>query len=231
MIRILTPTMVLFGALASLFAAMHPASAWADEYEVQVLNEPAPADELSPEIAATLGASGFRIVRNGTRTVCDLWLCKEWPVKSFDVPADILYPFQPGQLIGVARYARKGADFRDQPIGKGVYTLRYGQQPVDGAHVGTSLTRDFLLLLSAESDKDVGIKAYRPLTAASAEVAGSSHPALLSLQKADGDAKAGTIQHDEEKEWWRVRLQSKAQAGDAARDLPLDLIVIGLAAE
>ena len=41
------------------------------------------------------------------------------------------------------------ADFRDQGIPAGTYILRYSQQPVDGAHVGTSTTRDFLALLPA----------------------------------------------------------------------------------
>src|SRR5262245_14902975 len=121
-------------------------SAVAADHHVEALAEAAPADAISPDIAALLNTEGVRLVRGSNRAVCDLWLCKEWPLTTFD-SGELLYPFEPGQLIGVVRYPRKGSDFRDQPIADGVYTLRYAQQPVDGAHVGTSPTRDFLLLV------------------------------------------------------------------------------------
>lgn len=217
--------------LPLVLAGWLTAAVLGDEYQVEALPEPAPADEISAEIAATLAPTGTRVLRDSSREVCDIWLCKSWEVPKFEPGRDLLYPFQPGQLIGVVRYARRGADFRDQDVGKGVYTLRYAQQPVDGAHVGTSITRDFLLLLPAESDRDPAPPDYRQLTESSAEVAGSSHPALLSLQKVEGDGGPLTIREDEEKEWWIVRLQGKAQSGQMTRDLKLDLVVIGQAAE
>ena len=86
---------------------------------------------------------------------------------------DVIYPFSQGQMLGVIRYSRSGSDFRDQDIEAGVYTLRYAHQPVDGAHVGTSPTRDFLMLLNAEHDKVLKPASRDEMNEQSAEVAQS----------------------------------------------------------
>jgi hypothetical protein len=203
-------------------------SVGAADYRVEPLDDPAPSDELSAEIAATLSPKGMRIIRGTKTTYCDIWLCKEWAAKAdFKPTPEVLYPFTPGQLIGVAKFSRKGADFRDQDVGKGVYTLRYAQQPVDGAHVGTSLTRDFLLVLSAEVDKSAALLAYEDLTAQSAEAAGSSHPALFSMQRTV-KAKRPSMRHNDEHDWWIVGFRGKLKG---AEEIPVELVIVGVAAE
>ena len=214
--------------VATALLAVFPVSLRAADHRVEMLKEPAPADELAPAIAATLQPEGVKVIRGTSRTVCEIWLCKEWKLNSFEVGSDLLYPFVPGQLIGVVRFPRRGADFRDQDIDSGVYTLRYAQQPVDGAHVGTSPTRDFLLLVPADKDRSPAILAYTPLTQASAEAAGTTHPALLSLQKLAGEQ---AVRHDEDRDWWIVRLNSTAKAGEQSRPLGFDLVVAGQAVE
>lgn len=211
-------------------------SQWAQaaEHKIVPLDEPPPADEISAEIAGLLRPTGVRVVRGQSRTICDVWLCKEWPLASDKKPTgDVIYPFQPGQLVGVARYPKKASDFRDQDIADGVYTLRYGQQPVDGAHVGTSPTRDFLLLLKASEDKSAATLEYKPLTKTSAQAAASAHPLLLSLQRpAEPPAeKTPSIRHDESKEWWIVTLEGQVKAGSDAKAQRFDLVVVGKAAE
>ena len=49
-------------------------------------------------------------------------------------------------------------DFRGQEIKKGVYTLRYGQQPEDGNHIGTSELADFLLAIPAGVDSGMQVR-------------------------------------------------------------------------
>ena len=62
----------------------------------------------------------------------------------------MLFPFlADGELIGVLQFASEGHDYRDQSIAKGVYTMRYGLQPVNGDHLGVSTFRDYSLLLPA----------------------------------------------------------------------------------
>jgi hypothetical protein len=201
----------------------------AADYRVEPLNESAPADEISADIAATLAPTGARVIRGTKTKYCDIWLCKQWAAQEdFEPTAALLYPFTPGQLMGVVRYARKGSDYRDQDIESGVYTLRYSQQPVDGSHVGTSLTRDFLLLLRAETDESADILDYDSLAEQSAEAAGSSHPALLSMQQVTEQAKSPSMRHNEEHDWWIVGFEGKSKA---EKGLPVEFVVYGVAAE
>ena len=225
-LRALTLTLCLTCSLVlpSLFAGRASSA----DHRAELVDEAPPAGSVAPDIAALLGSKAIRVTRGSTRTLCDIWLCKQWDLKTFDAGADLLYPFEPGQLIGVVRFHRRGAGFRDQDIDKGVYTLRYAQQPVDGAHVGTSLTRDFLLLVSAESDKNPKVMRYDPLTEASAEVAGSSHPAMLAMKKIQGDGKPGSLRENASEDWWLARLAGRAKAGGKEKDLAFDLVVVGV---
>ena len=204
----------------------------AADYAVQALNEPPPTAALSKEIAGLLSPTGVRVNRDSS-AFCDLWFAKSWPaVSGFQATSEITYPFTPGQFIGVARFARKAADFRDQDINAGVYTMRYAQQPVDGAHVGTSLTRDFLLLIQASKEQSPAALEYKQLTKTSAEAAGSSHPALLSLQKTSVETKEfPALRHDEEHDWWIVGIQGNTQGKDKSAPLPVELVIVGHAAE
>lgn len=199
----------------------------AADHRVEPLNEALPADAVAPAIAELLNPTGFKVVRGETRTVCDIWLCKQWDTAAGERAAAVNYPFQPGALIGVARFTKKGSDFRDQDIAEGVYTLRYGQQPVDGAHVGTSPTRDFLLLLPADQDTAPAAPDYRTMVTKSAEAAGSSHPLLLSLQQTDSTGGTLAVRHVEEPDWWIVRFAGKTKAAAVA----VDLVVVGHAVE
>jgi hypothetical protein len=203
----------------------------ADEYHADVLDSPAP-EEVSEPIAKLLNAKGIKMVKGESRTICEVWLCKGWLVQAdFEESAQILYPFTPGQLVGVLRFARKSADFRDQPISKGVYTLRYMQQPVDGNHVGTSPTRDFFLLVSAELDTDPAILDYKKLVKDSAAAAESSHPAMLCLQKAEKAEKLPAVRANEAHEWQILQFAAPAKAGEKVSDLPVDVVIEGIAAE
>jgi hypothetical protein len=208
-------------------------SLWAAEHRVEVLKEAPPADGLSDEVAKQLDSTGMRVIRGTTREVCDIWLCKQWTVKDgFESTAEVNYPFQMAQMVGVIRYPRKGADFRDQDIDSGVYTLRYAQQPVDGAHVGTSPTRDFFVLIAADNDEAAAAMEPEQLIGKSAEAAGSAHPAMLCLQRVrDPKADAPSIRHNEEHDWWIVRGQGTTAAGEKKTPLPFELVIVGVAAE
>lgn len=225
----------MFRSLAALALAIVITDiAVAVDYRVEPLNEPAPTDAIAASIADGLAKTGVRVIRGSATSFCDIWLRKELEIPAeFKPTNEVLYPFQPGQLIGVARYSRKGSDFRDQDIPSGVFTLRYAQQPVDGAHVGTSPTRDFLLLIEAKKDESPAVMEYKSLAKQSAEAAGSSHPALLAMQKVVTEAKEfPAIRHDEERDWWIVAMQAQVKAGSSPpRPLTLELVVVGVAAE
>ena len=201
------------------------------DYKVNKLDTPPPADALSPEIAGLLSPTGFKVTE-GTRVVCEVWLCKEWPIAAdAKTTGEINYPLTPGQVFGAIRFGRKAADFRDQEVPAGVYVVRYAQQPVDGAHVGTFPTRDFCALLPAAKDRLAAVLDYKTLTTLSKETTGTAHPAIRPLLKAQ-EGESPAIRSDEEKMWTMVRLTGKTRQGAAAlKDLPIELVVAGKAAE
>lgn len=225
--RYLTVFALSLVAVAGL--SISPVSA--QEYKVEKIATPAPADSVAPEIASLLEPEGLKVSKLA-QTLIEFWPAKEWAIAAdAKVGGEVLYPLTPGQLIGVARYAKKGADFRDQDIPAGVYVVRYAQQPVDGAHVGTSPTRDFFALSPAAKDRQPATLDYMALVAASKQTTGTEHPAILSLQKADAGDAGPSVRHDEDHDWVILYFSHKIKQGGATKDLPVELVVAGKAAE
>lgn len=214
-------------AVTLLTAAL--STARAQDYGVESIDAAPAADDIPADFVGHFADKGIRIKRGSSRTVCELWFCKQLAVEpDFKATSERLYPFSSGQLIGLLHFRRRGNDFRDQQVSSGWYSLRFGLQPVDGNHVGTSLTRDFLMLINAEEDAPDKKWAVADLYSKSAEAAGSNHPALMNLQKATSGAEA-TIRHNEEKDFWILHVVGKGKG--KAQDIPLDLVVVGHASE
>jgi len=206
-------------------------AALAADYTVAPLMQ-GPPKGVSAEIAKLLSPAGLKVT-NGARTECEIWLLKQWPAKEgFKPTTSILYPFEMGELIGVIRFPRKAGDFRGQEIPAGVYTLRYALQPEDGNHVGTSETRDFLLMLPVAADTTAKVLDKEALFKLSKEAAETTHPAMLSLLPAKGEAGAPpAMEHDETRELWSVRVAGKAAIAGKTTDQLIQLVVVGKAAE
>jgi hypothetical protein len=212
--------------LVVLFIA--PGLARAADYRVEAIKGAPPADELAAEIVAELAPGGFKVMQGEKRTVCEIWLAKAWAVTAGFKPSDaVLYPLQVGEFIGALRFPRKGADFRGQDIPAGLYILRYANQPVDGNHVGTSPTRDFLVLVPASADRSPKPIAEKDLFKLSAQSAGSSHPAILSLVKPEASGALPAVRHLDEQDRWTVQFAGNGPASKVV----LELVVVGKAAE
>jgi hypothetical protein len=105
-------------------------------------------------------------------------------------------------------------------------------QPEDGNHVGTSDTRDFLLLLPTASDTSAAPLEAEALFKQSAEVVGTPHPAMLALLKANADAETvPVVEHNEERELYSVLFKGTVDAGGKSSELPVQVVVVGQAAE
>jgi hypothetical protein len=186
---------------------------------------------LSEKVAAELNPQGHRVV-GPDGPVAEVWFAKSAEVKpGFKPSLNVKYPFTPGQLIGALRVpdGTTFTDFRGQEIKPGVYTLRYGQQPQDGNHIGTSDLADFLLALPAKADTDVKpITDFDSLSQGSAEAAGSTHPAIFSLLPVEkNDAPAAALEHNEERDYWIVRVKVPGAAQGEKVEVPLRLVVVG----
>lgn len=185
---------------------------------------------LAKDVAAALNESGFHL--DGPKgAVCDIWFAKKIPLKpDFKPSLSVKYPLLPGEFIGVIQVAPKSefTDFRGQPIKAGVYTLRYGQQPQDGNHVGTSDLSDFLLAIPIKFDKSPKrLEMIDKLHRQSARTAGATHPAIFSLLPVTDKEKAPALAHDAEKHRLTLTVMATGEGGGKAVKLPLKVIVFG----
>ena len=204
-----------------------------DEYQIGETDRELP-EQLTPAVAGEISPKGFRI-GGPKHALCEIWLRRSVPMTANFTPSPtVLYPFEVGELIGVIRFPRKAADFRNQEIAAGVYTLRYGQQPEDGNHIGTSETRDFLLLLPAKEDKTPGKVDAETLFKFSRDAAATTHPAILTMLSppADGDPQAApALVHDEPHGLWSVVMPAACATGEKKTNRLIQFVVVGHAPE
>ncbi|MFN0053477.1 MAG: hypothetical protein ACKV0T_14940 [Planctomycetales bacterium] len=199
------------------------------DQKLEVLQQP-PAG-LSAEVAAAISETGYRISDSG-KVVCDVWFAKEAPLKpKFKSSLRIKYPFQAGQLIGAIRFpdGSKPNDFRGQELKPGLYTLRYGLQPDDGNHLGTSDIRDFLVGCSPKEDTNPKrIEDIKALFKLSGSAAGTTHPAIFLLfPPPEKPIDSAAIHHEAEKKL--LILDSNIQGKDADKSvaIPLRIVLVG----
>ncbi len=206
-----------------------------DSYAVQPL-EGAPPDSLATTIKADIASTGgVRLMDDKGKAVAEIWVRKSIPASARPSGAKgaIQFPvLAEGELLGVIRFLSEGHDYRDQTIPAGVYTLRYGLQPVNGDHLGVSPNRDYALLIPASKDTDLAPLAKKPLEARSAEAAGSSHPGVFMLLAAPGSATAPpTIARDEAKNTWGAvfNLPLSVKGDSTPATLRIQMVVVGIA--
>jgi hypothetical protein len=143
-----------------------------------------PPEEIAASIRSLLADRGARVTVD--EVTIDFW----W-VKALPVQADGTFSWSgvpEGIVVGAARVAGTHEDVRGRRIRQGVYTLRFGLQPQNGDHLGTSPYREFLLVIPAASDTDPQPTGHEPTIELSKPTIKSSHPAVLSLDPpvADG---------------------------------------------
>jgi hypothetical protein len=219
--------------LASAFLLIASPALAQDTYKAEAMKG-APPDAVPEAVRKELAEEGLRIVDGEGKPFAEVWLRKSIPAsaKPSGPKGTVQFPFLgEGELLGVVRYTAEGHDYRDQTIAPGVYTLRYGLQPVNGDHLGVSPFRDYGLLLPASKDTEVKPLARKKLETQSAEAAGSSHPAVLLLMAAPSGTKAEpAVVRDEEKNTSSAVLALPLAVSGADREtLPVRLVIAGMA--
>ena len=193
-------------------------SAFAQDYKLEPIATAAPA--LPAAYAAAIQTQGYRVSGSGGAW-CEVWLAKTIPVGGKPSDAAISFGIAQGTLIGILRFPAKGEDRRGQVIPAGVYTLRYSNFPVDGAHSGAAPQRDFALLTPIASDPDPAAKpAFDELVKMSGKASGTPHPAVLSMETPPSGATAPSVAKEGEHDW-TLTLKSG--------DLTFSVIVVGKA--
>ncbi len=227
--RLLQSFLATVTTLAVMLSISAPATA---EVQISQHDQAPPADALSEAVIVRLQKTGYKVT-DGDKVICEFWLCETWTCKpGFKPSTTILYPIQPGSLVGALRFPSGGSDFRQQQLEAGVYTMRHAHQPQDGNHIGTSDTLDFILLCKAEDDQEVAALEATELVDRSSMAAGSTHPAMIALRPAvEKVEKLPAVRHDEANDWTSVRVAGTSVAGDQKSELQLEFVIVGYAAE
>jgi hypothetical protein len=217
--------------LALATANFVPGSLGAEGHQLRVESSLVPA-EISPEIRALLQTKSVRI-NEGEKPLMEFWLRNEVPVSA--VPPAIskaLDALQQPVLLGAARLPANSRDYRDDEIPAGVYTVRFGLQPADGNHLGSSDFTYFAVLIPAKLDaKPDGIADYKALMKASSQDTSTGHPRILSLRPVSTAVAADKLPSLEEPaaEHKSVRVRLPAKAGQTAAEVIFDLVYAGKA--
>ncbi len=218
--------------LAVLAMGMAGQAVAQESYRLEKLTE-GPPPGLASGVKGTLEAHGSRVVDSQGKSFVDVWLRKGTPAsaKPSGPKGAVLYPvLAEGELIGAVKFAAEGHDYRDQTIAPGVYTLRYGLQPVNGDHLGVSVNRDYVLLIPAAKDTETADLPRKKLEERSAESAGTTHPAVLLLLSPPAALPDGpTMVNDPMLNTWgavvALPLEVKGEANPVP--LPMQLVVVG----
>ena len=141
---------------------------------VSPLTERPPA-ELSVGIGSRIAPAAKVVAGDAT---LEIWLLQQLE-KTGDGPG--WSTVESGTLVGAMRVSGSFKEIRGKVVKPGVYTLRYGQQPQNGDHLGISPFREFLLISPAAIDRDPKVPGFDGVVALSKEVIGTAHPASLSL--------------------------------------------------
>jgi hypothetical protein len=221
------------GAAILLLSLSLQASAQESAMTAEATKTP-PPEAIQAPIKEALNPEALVIKSADGKPFLTLWLRTAVPAsaKPEGPKGTILFPFlQPGELIGAVEFAAEGQDYRDQVIDPGVYTLRYGLQPVNGDHLGVSKFRDYLLLVPAKDDSAVAMIPQKSLEKHSTDASGTNHPAVLILHAAPDGAKPAQMVHDDELDLWGVVMNAplKLEGGAAAERFLAQLIVRGAA--
>ncbi len=176
-----------YAIVALVLAAAAVASA--ADYTLQI-GQKAPPKETGESIRAVLQPKAIQLM-NGDKAALEIWLRQEIPLKSKPAsPKEALGAVGETTLMGVVAIQESLQDYKGNDIPKGTYTARLGLQPQDGDHLGTAEFPYFLVLIPADSDKELGgIDKFRPMVKASGKAIASGHPAVLSLRPADPGGK------------------------------------------
>ena len=185
--------------------------------------EPAgiPAD-LPPAFASLVQKEGVKVLGANGSAWAEVWFRTTAPSGPKNTEEGVVLPTIPqGAFLGIIRFPANGADRRGQPIKPGVYTMRYGNHPVNGDHLGVAPQRDFAVLVPIAADTDPNAApSFDDLMGMSRKASGTPHPAVLSLSvPSEAPAAPGLVKEGDHD--WAVH----AKIGD----LPVSLIVVGRA--
>lgn len=205
----------------------------AGSYKLEASSSAPPA-ELAASVRDTLSPDAVRVV-GPQGPLLEIWWRKTVPAQaSVNQGLGIAYgQLGEGTLVGAMRVVAQTADYRNQEMKPGVYTMRYALIPDDGNHYYVAPDRDFLLLSPAAADPDPATIPPRDLINLSRKASGTGHPSVWSLPQVDNPpASTPSLAHVEDGDLWV--LYFRAQLGPPSgpsTPLVMGMVVAGHAPE
>ena len=203
--------LVLF--LPVLFSAV--AVAFAQDYKLETIAA-APAGLPAP-YASQLG-EGYRVLGSSGPWM-EIWFRKSIPTGPKSSDPAITLPIAQGTFLGILRFPANGADRRGQTVKPGIYTMRYSNFPVDGAHQGVAPQRDFALLTPIANDPDPAAMPEFEKLVTQSKTSGTSHACVFSLEPPSSDSLPALTKEGDHDTVLNVKVG----------DLPIAIIVVGKA--
>jgi hypothetical protein len=189
---------------------------FAQSYKLEPISSPPPG--LPAAYAPVVEAQGYRVVGPSGPWV-EIWFRKTIPNGPKPSDPSITLPIAQGTLLGVMRFPANGADRRGQAIKPGLYTMRYSDFPVDGAHQGVAPQRDFALITPIANDPDPNAVPDFDKLVSMSKTTGTNHPAVFSLEPPAGNKFPEITQEGDHDTVLNVKVG----------DLPIAVIVAGQA--
>jgi hypothetical protein len=228
--------LLLLVATALAFRPVHAALAIPTDpdpgYKAEPANIPVP-QELAGPVRAEISSDAIRVT-GPDGAFCEIWLRTNIPpAANMNRDTGVIFgQIAEGTLIGAIHFEGNAADFHNQSIRPGIYTLRYQVQPVDASHTGVSPFRDFLLLVPAGVDLTPAPLAGNDLLDASKKASGTQHPSVWSLLPDNAaPVTLPATRHGDPGDFWTVyfRASIPAAPGNSAPAV-MGLIIVGHAA-
>ena len=131
---------------------------------------------IADPIKATVADKGWRVTGDDGKTIAEVWFAKKVEASGKEVMGANFGNIPEGTLLGVIHFTANTSDYRGQAVKAGYYTLRYALILENGAHLGVSPTRDFVLLCPPSEDKDPKPLPQSEIVKLSIKASGSGHP-------------------------------------------------------
>ncbi len=153
------------------------------KFAIKVVKSTPPKD-LKEAITKLLAPEGIQFADNSGNLIAEVWLSREVPSEATEEQIKNGLTFRELKetaVLGAIRFAQPWIDYRKQKIKPGVYTLRLGFQPEDGDHAGSSMFKEFVVLVSAKLDTSPDLMEPKGLHEISSKSIETGHPGVLML--------------------------------------------------
>lgn len=219
--------------LAVLLASGFGVAADGSDFTLK-LEDREPPEELKEDIRAKLDPKVY-IISDDEGPLYQFWFVKELIMEKIPAkPQEILSGVAHVSLLGAAIVAgdERCIDFRDDVVDPGVVTMRMGDQPQDGNHMGTAPANTFAILTPADRDESVeGFPDHDTLVEMSLEGTIAEHPPILYVQyekKALDSYPQLTVGGEAGQVWNILSLKLPAKVGDETIEIAFELVFDGL---